>query len=248
MPGTIFHPRLARLMAFCVVGALSLTFSGQTNATPILQGNTAGTNFSGYSGFTSASATELIWNAGTLTIDPLTFSATGATTGLNLAELVMTVDNNPAVTGSFNYNVVLNITNPSLGPSTFVFPLDVSATGTGVSSSNSVSNLVLAASLPSFPASIDLGNGYALTDFAFGDLVASGSNADTSTSFSGGDWSLTGHSEGRNGPAGADLFLTADVVALTGVSSQDQSVPEPASAAFFGTAIGMGWLLRRRRR
>ena len=219
---------MSKLGSLCVASVLSFAFSGMANATTILAGNTTGTTFSSCTGCATSSTTELTWNGGTLTNDPLTFSATGVTAvPLQLAELQMTVDNNPSGTPSFNYNLVLAITTPALPSGTYVFDLGITTGGTGVNSNNNVTNLVFSSSSPAFPTSINLGGGFELTNFGFDAVNV---NAAGGTSFSSGEWSVTGH-QGQE----ANLFLVADVVST--LNNDPIQVPEPASLMIFGSAL-----------
>ena len=198
------------------------------------------TTFSAATGFVTATSTELTWGTtggsgktgGTLTGDPLSFSAGGTTTGLDLAELVMTVDNNPEIdTNSFNYNLVLNITTPSLGANTYVFPLSVSASSNRQQQHEHRYSIFCSPRSAWFSDRAQPSPRQWLRPDGFFAFDAINVSAD-STSFLSGDWSVTGHQAGT-----ADLFLTADVV-LSSDNSQGTSVPEPASAS---SALGALW-------
>ena len=150
----------------------------------------------------------------------------------------MTVDNNPSASATFAYNLVLDLTTPALGPDTFLFDLGISASGSGVNSKNSVTSLVLSSSSPAFPTSINLGNGFSLTNFAF---EAVNVDAAGGTTFSNGDWSVIGHQD-----QSADLFLTADVIPTN--QAQQVQAPEPASLVLFGSGLLALGAVRRSRK
>ena len=219
--------RTFTILAAIAAGMLS---GGRTaNATVILAGDSNSSTFTGCSGCGAGStSTSLNLSTFNLAIAPLTFSATANTTGLQLAELIFTTNNNPSVTASFTYNLVLTFTTPS-GSQTDHFSVGLTATGNGINSSETLSGLTVTLTDP-------LLAGVTLSNFHFVDI----DNGATGT-FSSGSWTVAGHQDAQS-----DLFLEADV---TGTGTDPVAVPEPASLILLGAGLaGLGLLGRKRRR
>ena len=223
---------------FTILAAIAagiLSGGGTADATVILAGNSNSSTFSGLScsppsacaGSTSTSLTLSSFN---LQIASEAFSATGNTTGLQLAELIFTTNNNPSVTASFTYNLVLTFTIPS-GSQTDHFSVGVTATGNGINSSETLNGLTVTLTDP-------LLAGVTLSNFHFVDI----DDGATGT-FISGSWTVAGHQDAQS-----DLFLEADVTS-TGTGTDPVAVPEPASLILLGAGLaGLGLLGRKRRR
>ena len=104
---------LARL-AGAVLIAVLVSAGSEAGAAVILAGNSNSSTFSGCVGCGSGSTTtSLLLSTFTLNINPVSFSALGNTTGLDLAELQLTTENNPSGSATLNDNLMLNFTTPS---------------------------------------------------------------------------------------------------------------------------------------
>ena len=104
---------LARLAGAVLIAVLASAASA-AGAAVILAGNSTSSTFSGCvvcgSGRTT---TSLLLSTFTLNINPVSFSAPGNTTGLDMAELQLTTANNPSGSATLNDNLMLNFTTPS---------------------------------------------------------------------------------------------------------------------------------------
>jgi hypothetical protein len=227
------------ILAAAIAGGVGLT-AAQSQAAVILSGNSNSSSFSNCVGTGCPSGSSQSITLGstaggggpsTLSILSDSFSATGATTGLNLADLSLVVGQKPGSgegTLSFSYNIVLTFTIPS-GSNTDTIAIALS--GNGGSGSGGVTTL--SGLVPTFSNPLDLGGGLTLSNFRFVDVGASGA-------FSNGTWTVTG-------PAGdsAQLELLADLSVTAGGTA---AVPEPASLAIFGSGLAMLGIMRRKRK
>ena len=212
--------------------AVLVSAGSEAGAAVILAGNSNSSTFSGCVGCGSGStATSLLLSTFTLNINPVSFSATGNTTGLDLAELNLTAGNNPAGTATFDYNLVLNFTTPS-GSASDTLNLGETATGTGTNSTETL-----------LPFTLTLADPLVLPGVTLSNFHFVNTNNGTSGGFSNGVWTVT-RGSGTPGSTSSTLDLVADVTAAA-------AVPEPSSFAVLGVALagfalaGLG-LVRRR--
>ena len=149
--------RLARL-AGAVLIAVLVSVGSEAGAAVILAGNSNSSTFSGCVGCGSGStATSLLLSTFTLNINPVSFSAPGNITGLDLAELQLTTANNPSGSATFTYNLVLNFTNP-IGGASDTFNLAMGSTGNGSNSSETLSGFALTLTDPFVLPDVTLSN------------------------------------------------------------------------------------------
>jgi hypothetical protein len=227
------------VVAAGVVGAAMIAGS-QAQAAIILSGNSNTSSFSNCIGTGCPSGSSQSITLGstaggggpsTLSILSNSFSATGATTGLNLADLSLVVGQKPGAgegTLSFSYNIVLTFTIPS-GSTTDTIALALSGNGSG--GSNGVTTL--SGLVPTFSDPLNLSGGLTLSNFRFVDVGSDGA-------FSNGNWTV-------DGPAGdsAQLELLADISVTSGGTA---AVPEPSTLTIFGAGLAMLCVMRRKRK
>jgi hypothetical protein len=158
----------------------------------------------------------------------VSFSATGNTTGLDLAELQLTTGNSPSGSATFNDNLVLNFTTPS-GSASDTLHLAMSAMGNGSNSTETLSPFTLTLADPLVLPGVTLSN------FHF---VNTNNGTDPSGGFSNGVWTVI-RGSGAPGSTSSTLDLVADVTAAA-------AVPEPSSFAVLGVALAGLGLVRRR--
>jgi hypothetical protein len=146
------------------------------NAVPVLEGNSYSSTFSNCTSCLSRTTpTHLVLPTGTgdktdLTIDPISFSAGGSTTGLTLAELFLDNGNKPNVGPfSFNYNLALTFTNP-VGSDSRTFGLSIAG---NEDNGSHVLEQLSGFSTSLLPASLDLGD-VSLSNFHFAIGTTSG--------------------------------------------------------------------------
>ena len=227
------------ILAGALAGALGFAAT-QSQASVILSGNSDSSSFTGCNGTGCPSGSSQSITLGstaggggpsTLSIVSDSFSATGATTGINLADLSLVVGQKPGSgdgTLSFSYNIVLSFTIPG-GTTTDTIALALSGNGSGGSNGvTTVSGLV-----PTFSNPLTLTGGLTLSNFRFVDVGADGA-------FSNGTWTV-------DGPSGdsAQLELLADLSVTSGGTA---AVPEPASLAILGSGlVALGWTRRKRK-
>ena len=221
-------------------------------AVPILAGNSNSSTLTNCTSCLSGTTTAHLLlptgtgNKTTLSIDPVSFSADGSTTGLTLAEIFLDNGNKPNVGPfSFNYNLELSFTTP-VGSDSRTFGLSIAGNnGTGSSVLEQLSGFLTSL----LPASSNLGD-VSLSNFHFAIGATSASGTFNSAT---GIWSLTG-----NGST-SKLDLLADATYNSPYTDPPSNtdpppnqnppgptqVPEPTSFALLaGGLLGMG-LFRR---
>lgn len=221
------------------VAAAALAGASEAQAAIILSGDSNSSSFTNCvgTGCPSGSAASITLGStasggsdSTLSILSVPFSASGATTGLELAGLQVSVGKKAGSgdgTLSFDYNLVLTFTLPSSSSTT---QLDLSLSGNG---SPSNSTVTITGLTDPIPGSLNLAGGLSLSNFRFADVGSAGT-------FSGSTWTVTGQGNSASLELFADLSVT---------SQQQAAVPEPSSVALMATALGcLGLFLRKKQR
>ena len=235
--------RITYLLGALVLAASAAALPAQ--AVPILSGNSNSSTFSNLgctitcpdTSLTSSTLTIGSTDSGgtdsVLSIVNTGFSASGSTTGLQLATLSLLVGQKPGLgqTGiTFKYNLVLTFTTP-VGTQSQTFDL----TGVGNDGSGNAADVTISGLGPLTLTDPLILSGVTLSNFHFDT-----DPLDTRSQFANNTW------DGSHNGFTHSLYLLADVTA-TG-TTLDISVPEPVTVSLFGAGLVGAAAMRRRKK